>query len=251
LSADYAVLAPIYLATGMADFSEAMTPRLIDFAQRHDWMGRRILDLGCGPGASLEWLTRRNYITIGVDQSAAMLELCRQRLEASGLYHDLREQDARDLSDDLGAMDLVLALDVVNELNSLRDLEALFNSVHRVLNEKRLFIFDLHTIQGLTGAGSTGNQIIRDSASLTVIASNGYDFDRQVHERRYLIFHHENGSWQRAEAMRVLRGYPVQAVAALLQRCGFHIQHVVTPAFDDFDPGISRADRILLLAEKQ
>jgi 2-polyprenyl-3-methyl-5-hydroxy-6-metoxy-1,4-benzoquinol methylase len=118
----------------MDAFAESMTPRLIDFAQRHDWLGRRILDVGCGTGASLEWLTRRNYITAGIDQSAEMLNRSQQRLEAAELHHDLRQQDVRNIGSDLGLMDLVLALDVVNELNGLRDLEAMFNSIQGVLN---------------------------------------------------------------------------------------------------------------------
>jgi SAM-dependent methyltransferase len=233
----------------MARFAEAMTPRLIDFAQRKDWMGRRILDLGCGTGASLEWLTRRNYITIGLDHSPEMLELGRRRLDAAGLYHDLREGDIRSLSDDLNALDLVLALDVVNEMSSLRDLEVMFNNVRRALSPERLFVFDMHTIQGLAEAGTSGEAIAFDDSNLAVITSNHYDFDRQIHECRYLIFHREGDLWHRTEGARILRGYPAQAVASLLQRCGFQTVHVVTTNFEDFEPGVSSAERILFLAE--
>lgn len=251
MPADYAVLAPIYDKLGMADFAQSMTPRLIDYAQRLDWLGRRILDLGCGTGASLEWLIRRNYVTIGVDESPQMLELCRQKLDAVNLPHDVRVGDIRQLSTDVGMMDMVLALDVINELNSLRDLETLFTSVNNVLAAEKLFIFDMHTIEGLCQQGLTSDQIVYNQADLTVITSSSYDFERQIHERRYLVFQRQGDSWQRSEGGRVLRGYPAQAVASLLQRCGFQVMKAVTTSFGDFEPGISRADRIFVLAQKQ
>lgn len=251
MPADYAILAPIYSSIGMDAFAEAMTPRLIDFAQRHDWMGRRILDLGCGSGASLEWLTRRNYICTGYDTAPEMLELARNRLEAAGLYHDLQQRDIRESRDDAGTFDLALALDVVNELNSLRDLEAMFNNAHRLLNANRLLIFDMQTIQGLTHAGETGDRIIRNDTNLAVITANRFDYDRQIHERRYIVFRREGEAWGRQEGERVLRGYPAQAISALLQRCGFHTRHVVTPQFEDFELGVSDADRIIFVAEKR
>lgn len=251
MPADYAVLAPIYDTLGMADFAQSITPRLIDYAQRLDWLGRRILDLGCGTGASLEWLIRRNYVTIGVDESPQMLDLCRQKLDAENLSYDVRVGDVRQLSADVGTMDMVLALDVINELNSLRDLETLFTSVNKVLAAEKLFIFDMHTIEGLCQQGLTSDQIVYNQVDLTVITSSSYDFERQIHERRYLLFQRQGDNWSRSEGVRVLRGYPAQAVAALLQRCGFQVMKAVTTDFSDFEPGISRADRIFVLAQKQ
>lgn len=234
----------------MDGFAETMTPRLIDYAQRSDWLGRRILDLGCGTGASLEWLNRRNYVAVGIDQSPEMLELARQRLDAQQLHHDVRLGDIRQLSDNVGTMDMVLALDAINELNSLRDLEALFISVYNVLASEKLFIFDLHTIQGLCQQGQTGEQMIYNQADLTVIASTSFDYERQIHERRYLVFHRHGDVWQRHEGVRILRGYPVQAVTSLLERCGFQVMQTVTTSFGSYESGLSSADRVLVLAIK-
>lgn len=250
MSADYAVLAPIYESLGMADFAENMTARLIDYAQRNDWLGRRILDLGCGTGAALAWFIRRNYVAVGIDESAHMLELCRQRLDELQLQYDVRQGDLRHLGSEIGTVDLVLALDVVNELHSLHDLEALFTSVHTALAAEKLFIFDMHTIQGLCQQGIKGDQIIYDQGDLTVTMTNHYDYERHIHERRFLVFHRQHELWQRSEGMRILRSYPVPAVTALLQRCGFQAIKVVTTSFEHFEPGVSSADRVIMLAQK-
>ncbi len=248
---DYALLASVYDTLNMSQFAEDMTARLIDFAQRNDWLGRHILELGCGTGATLEWLTRHNYIVRGVDSSPAMLALSQQRLEAANLHHELHELDIRDPDFDLGTVDMVLALDVINELNSLRDLESMFKNAHKSLNSGRFFVFDMHTIQGLTTRGQSGDHLAHDSSNLAVTATNRYDFDRQIHEERFLIFHQQADGWLRHEATRVLRGYPAQAIGTLLQRCGFTVRRVVTPNFEDFEPGLSQANRIIFITEKQ
>ena len=248
---DYALLAPIYDTLGMSQFADTMTARLIDFAQRNDWMGRHILEMGCGTGVTLEWLTRHNYIVRGIDNAPDMVRLSRQRLEAVNLHHDLREADIRDPNFEMGTVDLVLALDVINELNSLRDIEIMFRNAHKSLSAGRFFIFDMFTIQGLTVRGQGSDHLLHNSGSLAVVASNRYDFDRQVHEQQFLIFHQENDTWQRHEGTRILRGYPVQAVATMLQRGGFSVKRVVTPAFEDFEPGLSQAERIIFVTVKQ
>ncbi len=84
MSDDYAVLAPLYEPLGMAAFAEALTPHLIDYAQSHDWIGRRIVDLGCGTGASVRWLANHGYNVTGIDLSPSMLKIAEQLITDSG-----------------------------------------------------------------------------------------------------------------------------------------------------------------------
>ena len=74
MSDDYAVLASIYETLGMANFAETLTPRLLDYAQSHDWIGRRAVDLGCGTGASVRWFANHGYNITGIDLSPSMLQ---------------------------------------------------------------------------------------------------------------------------------------------------------------------------------
>lgn len=252
MAADYAVLAPIYNQIGMAGFAEAMTPRLIEYAQQRDWLGRRILDLGCGTGASFQWLSRYSYMMTGVDNSQEMLDIARQSLDKPGLSLKWHQRDIRELDESIGAVDMALALDVMNEMDTLRDLEAVFKGVYQVLGSNKLFIFDMYTIEGLTQAGLSSDSIIHDDkTSLMVFAHNEYDYERQMQMRRYTIFQRDGDAWQRQETTRTLRAFPVQAVAALLQRSGYSIMSVLNLDFETFEPGVSRAPRVIFIAEKQ
>lgn len=253
MPANYAALAPVYDTIRMGSFAESLTPRLINYAQRHEWLGRRIIDLGCGTGASLQWLARHSYSTTGVDNAPAMLEIARAHMNSSGLNYTLHERDIRELSQDLGIFDMVLAFDVVNELNSLRELEAVFKGVHGLLGDGKLFVFDMHTIQGMTERGTSGESLIHDDQSLAVFTKSRYDYDRQLEERQYVIFRQQTESdlWERSAATRTLRAYPAQAVASLLQRSGFQNTQALHLNFEPFDPGASSASRIIFIAEKQ
>lgn len=253
MSADYAVLAPVYEQIGMADFAQSITDRLINQIQRGEWMGRRVLDLGCGTGASLIWLSKRGYFVTGVDNAPLMLEIVRAKMGQEERHTDyiLQSRDVRTLGTDLGTFDLVLALDVLNELNSLRDLEAMFKDVHAMLDTGKLFIFDMHTIQGLTLAGTSGDEIVHNSGDLAVFCSNNYDYERQIHERGYIIFSRDQDVWLRSEASRVLKAFSAQVVAQLLQRCGFANATVLNMNFETFDPNSLQAERVIFIVEKR
>lgn len=247
----YDILASVYDQIGMADFASRITPRLIDYAQRSEWMGRRVIDLGCGTGGSVVWLCQNRFSVTGVDQSAAMLEKVRPKLDekANPLFKSF-QQDILALSG-LEAGDMALVLDVLNELGGLREVEKVFTGVAPLLVSGRFLVFDMHTIQGLTERAQTGVQLMRDGVTMKVVTQDDYDYDRQMQTRRYMIFRQEGAAWQFQETARVLRAYPMQAVGALLQRSGFNIVTVVNLDFEAFDPTSSRAPRVIFIAQRQ
>ena len=250
MSDDYEQLAPIYDALGMADFAASVTPPLLDYAQSHDWVGRRAVDLGCGTGASVQWLANRGYNITGIDASPSMLRQAQQSISSSGsgIGFQLYEGDIRSLSN-LHDIDLALALDVVNELNSLRDLEATIVSVARILVPGKLFIFDLHTIEGLARLDNT-TSIIHDDLDLTALVTHRFDYDRQVDTAEYITFQRSGSAWQRLHAIRTMRGFPIQVVTALLQRAGFGIMAMLNDRLETVDPATQREPRVIIFARR-
>ncbi len=249
---DYATLAPIYDTVGMANYTSAVTPKLMDYAQRMDWLGRRIVSLGCGTGGSIEYLSQYPYTITGVDSSPEMLEVARRKMDIPGLSIKWLQLDMRDTGNQIMTADMVLALNVMNELNSLRDLETVFATAFRILESGKLFIFDMMTIQGLSAAGSSSEQVLHDDGqNVTVFSTKDYDYERQIQTINHIIFRQQNGYWNRTEARQVLRTFPVQAVASLLQRNKFNIRTIMNNRLETYEPGVSRADRVIFFAEKQ
>jgi SAM-dependent methyltransferase len=247
VSDDYAVLASVYDALGMADSAENLTPRLIDYAHRSDWAGRRIVDLGCGTGASVRWFANHGYNITGIDLSPAMLRVAQQSITGSGISFQLLEGDIRALND-LHDIDFVLALDVLNELNSLRDLETVFTSVAKCVAPGKLLVFDLHTIEGL--AQREPVTMVSDSDDLNVFLSSRFDYDRQASNGTYTIFHRSGSAWQRYRAARTLRGFPIQVVTALLQRTGFGIMALLNTRLETLDLANIREPRVIVFAQR-
>lgn len=259
MPADYAILASVYDTLGMSVLAESATPALLDFAQRNEWMGRRILDLGCGTGAAMTWLAKRGYIVTGLDLSTQMLNVAQERIAAASLNQvsaQLRQQDIRQI-DVQGEYDLVLAFNVLNELDSLRDLEAVLTGAHRVLNQKRMLLFNVETLEGLASAsvGHDAEQIMYDDpAALTVATRTHYDYERQALTRSYLIFQrgdrNSDAGWSRNDAQIVARGFPITALASLVQRSGFDLLAVLTPEMTLYEPG-SSARQLFFVAVKR
>jgi 2-polyprenyl-3-methyl-5-hydroxy-6-metoxy-1,4-benzoquinol methylase len=250
VSADYAALAPIYEEIGLADFTAAFTPRIFLYAQAtHDWIGRRVLELGCGTGVASRWLAQRGLNVTAVDMSGDMLTTAQRTVDSSGLGLSWRRGDIRSLDNSFDATDMIIALDVVNDLNNLRDLETMFSTALRLLEPGKLFIFDMLTIEGLASSARESG-ILHNTPELTVFATRQFDYDRQAKLTNFTIFTRQSQLWSRQDTTQTLRGYPIQAVAALLARSGFTIAALTHLDFEPYDPASSRGDRVVFIARK-
>lgn len=245
---EYEILAGVYDKIGMGTFARDMTPRLLDYAQRHGWMGRQIIDLGCGAGLGLQWLAQHGYLLTAVDESPEMLKIARDNLEATNLNVRWLEQSAQSL-DLPDSLDMALSFNVLNEPVNLKDLNTIFQATYKMLRSDRLFMFDMHTIEGLIERNQH-DQIIHEDENLMVFGSNNYDYDRQIQTRRYIIFTKQANNWQQQEATRTLRSYPVQAVRGMLSRSGFDKIEILRTDLSNYD-GKTGTDRVIFVAWKQ
>lgn len=258
----YAALAPIYERIGYANFAREAVTHYIARAQSLDWAGRRILDLGCGTGASTWWLAERGFRVVGVEANPHMLAAARayiqRQAEASAAEQhiteppELVEMDIRALQSPIGAVDLVLAVGgVLNAILSLRELEQVFAQVNAALEAERLFIFDVHTIYGLAHAYGTRDEVVYDADDLSVIVRHRFSYEALSLSSRYLIYQQEDGHWARREDALFLRGYPVQGIRAMLERTGFAVVEVLDLAMQPLDPQATPpAERAIFVARK-
>ncbi|MEL6310046.1 MAG: class I SAM-dependent methyltransferase, partial [Chloroflexota bacterium] len=186
MPSNYDILAEIHDEIGIGDFAERMTSRLLDYAQRNDWMGRQIAVLGSGSSESIRWLAQHSYVVTGVEQSQRMLELTQSALDTAGVSAQLILADFRAVT--FLPHDMVLSLDTLSELSNIRDLERVLKHIHGLVKAQGLFIFDMYTIEGLVKRNQDGYALEHDADGLTIFAGNDIDYERSIQYRKYIIF---------------------------------------------------------------
>lgn len=93
--------------------------------------GRRILDLGCGEGGYARELARRGAAVVGVDGSARLIEVARQRTASAGLDVQFVCANASHMEEIAGgSFDLVLA---AMSLMDVEDYGGAVAEAHRIL----------------------------------------------------------------------------------------------------------------------
>lgn len=252
----YTALAAVYDRGGYADYAVQHMPQYVMYAQSVDWAGRRILDLGCGTGETTLQLAQRSYRVAGIDQSPHMLAQAAEKLaQFDDEIHnppEFAQMDMRQLESPLGPVDMVIAAGgVLNAIHNLRELEGTFSRVQQTLDPERFFIFDLLTIQGL--AAELGESFdYDDGESLAISVRSRFSYETLSRTRHYTIWQRqENNLWQRQDEQHIERGYPIQAVSAMLERTGFTVVAVLNPDLEPFDAQEDRHGRAVFFASSR
>ncbi len=233
----YAHLADFYEKAGFARFGVELIPHIIQFAQQNGWLGRRILDLGCGVGVVAVWLSQQGFRVTGVDISNPMLVKARHNAQKAGVAISWRQQDIRALEYSEGTQDMIVSLGVLNHMRNPGELESIFKHVYSALAPERLFVFDLHTLRGLAERWGTGDRLAFDNRrDLTLMIRSNFSYETLGNTLQFIIFHreHEKAHWRRAEETHTLQAYPIHIVTSLLRRTGFETR-VMNTRFQPFD----------------
>lgn len=252
----YTALAPVYDRVGFADRAIQTAERYLAYALAQGWAGRRILDIGCRTGAASWWLAEQGYRVTGIDEHPALLQIAAAR----GAMHDLAlggapefvECDLRALDTIPGTADLVLAVDgAVHTANSLRELETILAGVYSLLDTGKSLIFDMETIGGLAASAAMDTVALYDDAQeLTVLAQPRFNFETLSRTTRLMIWQRADDGWQRADEVHSARGYPVQAIRAVLERCGFELRALLGAEMQPIDPALDSPARVVFVAAK-
>ncbi|RPI95864.1 MAG: class I SAM-dependent methyltransferase, partial [Chloroflexi bacterium] len=218
-----------------------------------------ILDVGCGTGVSTWLLAQQGYRAAGIDNNAAMLNAAQhppEDLIEPGLLIeplDFAEMDLRQLDSPIGEVDLVLAIGgVMNAVQSLRDLEQAFAQIARVVGVGKLFIFDMRTIRGLAhNVGDQDSVIFDNQDDLLVMVRSQFSYETLGSTRHYTIYQKHGIKWDRADEIHTERGYPTQAVTAMLQRTRFDVLATLDPALNPFHAQLDPYGRVVFVARRQ
>lgn len=145
------------------------------FGMTHEYVqpDNALLDIGIGTGLSSVPFHRAGLSITGIDGSANMLEICRQKNIAQNLVQ-------KDLSDSVlpfedGSFDVVISNSV---LYLFKDLQKIIAEVRRVCKDSGVFSFDIETAEGnahRTYVEHEGSLVAKDSLEKAGICEYKHD----------------------------------------------------------------------------
>ena len=129
----------IYNEFGWNEYPRVFGETLVKRLERDGAAVQSALDLGCGTGVLCEVLHDHGIKTLGIDLSAEMIAIARER--SPGLQYRIGDMLSLDADE---RFDLVTCTgDALNHITDLDGIRRVFANVLRALNPGGLFVFDL------------------------------------------------------------------------------------------------------------
>jgi len=130
-----------YKTSGGNGYPEAAVVRLIarNFYNTKKRFEKRILDLGCGSGANLWYLSREGFSAFGIDGSKTAIERTEKKLFKEGLNANLLTGDFKKLPYDTNFFDAVLDITSIQH-NDYSTMKQIVNEVHRVMKTNGTYL---------------------------------------------------------------------------------------------------------------
>ena len=206
---------------GFGYFARGATPWLLDTLRRRGITEGLVVDLGCGSGLWARALVDAGYDVLGIDLSAAMIDLARTRVP---------EATFRTASVFQAALPPCRAVTALGEIfnylfdaaNAFGELGRLFRRVFDALQPGGLLIFDIAE----PGRGRGPRQRHFEGDDWAILTE--YEEDTTTHQltRRIVTFRKVDGCYRRDEENHRLQLYQGTDVAAALRRVGFRVRTV-------------------------
>jgi SAM-dependent methyltransferase len=220
---------------GFLDLADQATPFVVRLLEERGVRKGRVIELGCGSGATAAALSEAGHDVLGIDASRAMVELARGRAPAA------RFRVASWVAEPIPECDAVLAIGEVlgyvgSAAGTKAELRDLFGRVRAALRPGGLFVFDLAT-PGRVPAGE--DSAFRIGEDWAILFTTQEDTKARKLQRRITTFRKIEGgaTYRRSEEFHRLRLWRSQEIEEMLRQARFKVQTRRGYAGRSFAPG--------------
>lgn len=217
-------------------------------ARRKQLDGLSILDVGCGTGELLVRFHQEGASVAGVDLSANMLAIAREKCMRHRFEPLLIEQSMTKL-EEIGSFDIItIFCDSLNYLETEDDVKTTFQRTYRLLKNGGLLLFDVHSVYKVE-RGFIGHTFAEDLGNVAYIwtAYPGSDEASVEHELAFFV-REKDGRFRKFAELHKQKTYPIERYKAWLIDAGFDVVSI-TADFTDQAPQ-PKSERIFFCAKK-
>ncbi|MED0671522.1 class I SAM-dependent methyltransferase [Aneurinibacillus aneurinilyticus] len=184
-----------------------------------------VAELGCGTGSLTRYLLERELEVWGVDLSADMLEVAREKIGRSHPHASVHwlKQDIRHLSLPREMDSIVSFCDTLNYIPDAEGVRQVFAHVFDVLVSGGTFLFDVHTPYKIAEVFGNESFCYRDE-DVAYIWQSTYDETVETVEHDLTLFVAEgNGLYRRFNELHHQRAYSLDDLQKWLGETGFSL----------------------------
>lgn len=209
-----------------------------------------ILDLACGTGSQVFWLTHEGFNVTGIDINAKMLKIAKQKAAQEKMSLRFLKGDMR--SSHIGQFDAVIT--IFNSIGHLTkvDFEIALRNIHSNLKKDGLYIFDIAnlnyyrsnthiaelTVDWFTRTADTH---FRDIQYATLD-------DQGILALHNICFVQKEQKTKVSKSIKTLQIYSAAQLKQILNKNGFDIRELM--GIDGGPFSENNTDRILIVAQK-
>ena len=209
-----------------------------------------LLDVGCGTGEIAVLLANKHLSVTGVDLSEDMLTVAQSKAENNKVNIMFLNQDMRDLSGFSNPFDVItICCDSLNYLESKQDVQATFRAVHSQLQNRGLFIFDVHSLHKIHNVFA--NSTFADQGEEVSFIWNSFLGDEPNSiEHDMTFFVKKDEYYQRYDELHYQRTFSIEEYSLWLSEASFDIITICGDFELNEEPG-EKTERVFFICRKR
>lgn len=189
---------------------------------------KKVLDLTCGTGSQVIYLSSRGYHVIGADFSPKLVKIAREKSKKQNLDINFFDGDMRSLH--VGEFDAVITID--NAIGHLvkNDFEIALQNIYSNLRSGGIYIFDILNIDALTNKvleedckKMTGSQITKDGTEIQNIRSSSIDYQNGLINSTNQLTFIRDGQKEEINNQSSLQIYNMNELRHVLEKNNFQV----------------------------
>jgi SAM-dependent methyltransferase len=209
---------------GFGGFATQAAPGLLDILHRSGLTQGLVVDLGCGSGIWARELHRAGYDVLGIDISAAMIDLARKRVP------EARFRQESFLKARLPPCVAVTSIGeclsyLFDQHNSTKELGRLFGRIFDALRRGGVLVFDILEPGQIRGREPRRSHY-REGQDWAVLVQVEEDPEQHLLTRRITSFRKVGAFYRRSAEVHRVRLYRSAELAEELGRIGFRVRRM-------------------------